>query len=482
MGGGSITAKILEVGMSALLMLPDGSGEGLPQPYEKYLEVLETIREEGHDLCGLVFHSDPEADFEKNHFAICDVNGDGRQELLFSFSQGDSTAGKCEVVYAWEEETDTLQVQLRDWLGPEYYHTGLVKVDASHNHGKDPYERGVWPYWVCQYDAEQGQYQEIYYVDAWDGSVIDTNFPDELDRDGDKLVYCVTVMDGGELPEVAPDAPDSAVSEADNGETEVILDQEEYEAWTEGIFPEWERVDVTYHPIAEGLTDIIRDAYAQASAYAAQADLWFEAQDAGTFGEYLLCDLDGDGSLELTASVMQGTGRYSYNHFYSLDGNGKAGELAFTRLCDSEEREWNADFDLGGRNRPSAYQDGDGVIYYEGHDYTKEGIYGGYDETGFFYLRDGVVYQDSIRWCSMIYHGTDGQEDEITYYSMSEGVDGSPEEITEEDYEAIREKYIAGMTEKDVYHNWVYFTGDELEEISEGMIRRKLFESFMGSR
>ncbi|MDE7271360.1 MAG: hypothetical protein K2N81_12925, partial [Acetatifactor sp.] len=115
-----------------------------------------------------------------------------------------------------------------------------------------------------------------------------------------------------------------------------------------------------------------------------------------------------------------------------------------------------------------------------------EGIYGGEDETGFYYLRDGVVYQDSIRRRTEIFHEEDGQEDENYYYSISLDEGGAAideKEITKEQYEAIREEYIREMAEIRVYQNWCYFWWDEIAqgEISEEAICRKLFESVLGS-
>ena len=153
-------------------------------------------------------------------------------------------------------------------------------------------------------------------------------------------------------------------------------------------------------------------------------------------------------------------------------------------LCDSKEywRGWAGDFDIGGRLHIQAYQDDNGIIYYEGNDYTREGGYGGYDETGFYYLKDGVVYQDSIRRMEF-WHKEDGQEDETHYYSISldENAAIDEKEVTEEQYEAIREEYIREMVEIRVYQNWSYFLWDEKGEISEEAICRKLFESVLGS-
>ena len=469
-------------------------GAELPQPYAGYMEILEQIMTEGHDSNGREYYWNEPRNFENNCFAILDVDNDGRQELLFNFNES-YMGDMCEVVYEYDEETDILREELTTWVSTDYYSNGMVKVDASHNHGKDPEGRGIWPYMVYQYDEERDSYQLLYSVDSWDGHVNEEDFPDELDMNGDKLLYCVMVEEAGAKGNISGNMS-AEVSESIQEDTSagssgmIIFDWEEYSAWAEKLMPEWSRIHVSYHRMTEDFMERVQGAYVQAASYAAQADEWFVGEEtgfvSGVSGDYLLYDLDGDGGLELTVSVMQGTGRYSDNHFYDLNDNGKVTELELVKLCDSKEWEWTGDFDIGGRTRVQAYQDDNSIIYYEGHDYCREGIYGGYDETGFYYLKDGVVYQDSILRRTEIFHEENGQEDEIYYYSISLDEGGAAideKEVTKEQYEAIREKYIREMAESRVYQNWTYFWWDEITqgEISEEVICRRLFESAIGS-
>lgn len=444
--------------------VPEALSPELPQPYARYMEVLEQIRTEGHDPNGREYACEEAWDFENNCFAILDVDSDGEQELLFNFNESYMGA-MCEVVYAYDEETDTLREELRDWVSTVYYSNGIVKVEMSHNHGKDPEGRGVWPYMVYEYARDRDSYELRYIVDSWDGQVYEEDFPDELDVNGDKLLYYIMAEN------------------TDGNEDVMIFDWEEYNAWAEELAPEWCRIDVVYHRMTADAAERVSSTYAQAAAYAAQADVWFVGEEAGGFCEYLLYDLDGDGNLELVTSVMQGTGRYSDNHFYSLTDSGEVTELELVRLCDGEERDWIADFDIGGVSRIQTYRDSEGIIYYEGNDYTRDGIYGVYVEEGFYYLKEGVVYQDSIRQWEQFFHEEDGREDEIHYYSMEKDTTGAAEEITEEQYEAIREEYVKDMVETGVHLNWVYFQWDEITQgnISGEAICMKLFESALGS-
>lgn len=456
--------------------MPGTVSSELPQPYARYLEVLEQIRTEGQDPNGMAYSIEASRNFENNCFAISDVDNDGKQELLFNFNES-FTAGMWEVVYAYDEETDTLREELTCWVSTAYYGNGVVKVEMSHNHGKDPYGRGVWPYMVYMYDVEEDSYQLRYTVDSWDGQLYGEEFPGEfpveLDVDGDQLLYCITAEN-----------TDTVKNEDTVGnEDGMILDGEEYDAWAEGLMPEWYRINVVYHRMEETFAEKVKETYAQAAAYAEQADAWFVGEDSGGSCGYLLYDLDGDGSLELVTSLMQGTGRYSDNHFYSLADSGIVTELELVRLCDGEERDWIADFDIGGETRPQAYRDNGGIIYYEGIDYTRDGIYGVSVEEGFYYLKEGIVYQDSIRQREEIFHEGDGREDEVYYYNMGTGAAGDAGEITEAQYGAIREGYVKDMEEARVYQNWVYFQWDEITQgnISEEAICMKLFESALGS-
>lgn len=475
--------------------LHGGSSMELIQPYAEYMEILEQIRTEGRDPNGREYEWNVGWNFENNCFAILDVDNDGKQELLFNFN-GSFIGAMCEVVYEYDMETDTLREELVEWVSTSYYSNGIVKAEMSHNHGRDPEGRGVWPYKVYQYDADKDSYQLLYTVDSWDGRVHEEDFPDGLDVNGDKLLYYVTVenadmagsrsedMPAGESGGTVGNASESRQPDvSDRNDNMMIFDWEEYNAWAEELTPEWCRIDVVYHHMTEDFVERVRSAYAQAAAYAAQADAWFVGREAGASCDYLLYDLDGDGSLELVTSINQGTGRYSDNHFYGLSDSGKVTELELVRLCNSKERDWNADFDIGGRTRIQAWQDNDGTIYYEGNDYMRYGIYGVYDEGGFYYLKDGVVYQDSIRGREQFFHEEDGQEDEVHYYNMEVDATGDTEEITEEQYEAIQEEYIKDMIETRVYQNWVYFQWEEITQgnISEEAICLKLFESALGS-
>lgn len=435
----------------------------LPQPYAKYAEVLEQILAEHVDPNGRVFDTaDDRYDFGYNTFAILDVDRDGRQELIFNFNTS-NMAGMCEVVYGYDEESGTLREEFAEWVNTVYYGNGVIQVPDSHNHGKDPEERGIWPYALYQYEEETDSYRLQYCVESWDRQTCPENFPAQLDRDGDGILYYI--MEGTETVENTAAVP---------------MDREAYDIWAAEQMPEWNKISVTYHPMTEEGIGSIREAYAQAAAYAVHADKWMPQSAEEPFGtNYLLYDMDRDGSLELLANTVRGSGRFSENHFYGLSNNGELLELPLVRLCGGRKKEWASVFDIYAWAYDAAYQDREGIVYYEGNDFTREGIYGGYDETGFYYLKEGTVYQDSIRTCSRFTDAATGKE-ENHYYRIED----TEKEITEEEYEAVRKDYIKDMEEIRICQRWTEFTDAELAggEISAEAVSLRLLSSYLESK
>lgn len=222
----------------------------LPQPYAKYIEVLNQILTEHTDPNGWVYNVvQNSGQFANNCFAILDIDRDGSQELIFNFNTS-NMAGMYEVVYACDEERDTIREEYSGWVDTAYYSNGLIRVSDSHNHGKDPEERGIWPYTLYWYDEESDCYQLQYDVGSWDGQIYDDDFPKELDLDGDGILYCIT--EEGESPE-------SVQRE--------FFDREEYEKWVAETMPEWERIDVVYHSMTKEEIEGIRKAYEQVALY-----------------------------------------------------------------------------------------------------------------------------------------------------------------------------------------------------------------------
>ena len=168
------------------------------------------------------------------NFAICDVNGDGKDELI---TQRNNTymAGQVERVY----DADGNEL-LAEYPMPTYYDNGYVTAGWSHNQGVAGDK--LWPYTLYRYDGSAGKYVREAAVDGWDKSIRDTYlsydettipFPEDVDKDGDGFVYYIIEEEGGYAPVY--------------GEP---MDYADYALWV-ARYLGTNRVDVTYYPLTE---------------------------------------------------------------------------------------------------------------------------------------------------------------------------------------------------------------------------------------
>lgn len=130
---------------------------------------------------------------EGNRFALADLNGDGAEELIVCWDQA-CMAGMQGLVYTYDYPQDELRLVLSEFPAMTFYGNGTAKTDWSHNQG---WAGRFWPFNLYQYDPEAGTYVELGAVDAWDASLFEddetlTNaFPQDVDADGDGLVYYI---------------------------------------------------------------------------------------------------------------------------------------------------------------------------------------------------------------------------------------------------------------------------------------------------
>lgn len=138
-------------------------------------------------------------DISENRFAVCDVDNDGSPELILEFTTAPS-AGMRFLIYGYDEEADTLRLQLQEFPNAQLFSNGVIEVGASHNHS---YSGVFWPYTLYQYDADQDCYTEVGSVSGWDKLTYAEDFPDHIDEDGDGLVYYIDAE--GHDPEIPVD-------------------------------------------------------------------------------------------------------------------------------------------------------------------------------------------------------------------------------------------------------------------------------------
>ena len=143
-----------------------------------------------------------------DRFAILDVDGDGREELILA-AVPPVMAGQVEYIYDYEESTGTLREEFYSYPYLIYYDNGIIWAGWSHNQG---YGGDFWPYSLYQYDPAQDAYIKLGMVDAWDKSYVAVDasgipFPDDIDVSGTGFVYYI--MPGDTYDDTAP--VDSAV-------------------------------------------------------------------------------------------------------------------------------------------------------------------------------------------------------------------------------------------------------------------------------
>lgn len=129
--------------------------------------------------------SDPTC--ETNYFAICDVDGDGVEELIIEWNAA-SMAGKELLVYQYAPATAKWTCELTAFPGAVFYSNGTILDGLSHNQG---YGYKLWPYAIFEYNASSDTYNEAGSVDSWDKDVMPTGYPDSVDSDNVGTVYMI---------------------------------------------------------------------------------------------------------------------------------------------------------------------------------------------------------------------------------------------------------------------------------------------------
>lgn len=134
-----------------------------------------------------------------NHFAVFDVDMDGKDELLVEYTNT-FMAGQAAAIYGFDEDSDTLHRELLEFPMWTFYDNGVITVGWSHNQGYAG--DALWPYTVYRYDGTTDTYLQVGMVDAWDRTLSQTYyegtaFPTDVDQDGDGIVYLLT-QDGKE--------------------------------------------------------------------------------------------------------------------------------------------------------------------------------------------------------------------------------------------------------------------------------------------
>lgn len=167
-----------------------------------------------------------------NKFAVGDIDGDGSAELILLYITT-YVGGHSQIIYDYDSSTGSVREQFIEYPAVVYFDNGILKADWSHNHSLS---EKIWPYTLYRYDEEKDSYEAIAMVEAWDKSFADKDsegntFPDDVDKDGDLLVYYV--MDPGKYELKEP------------------VDYEEYERWYDSYTRDAGTITITYMELTE---------------------------------------------------------------------------------------------------------------------------------------------------------------------------------------------------------------------------------------
>lgn len=132
-------------------------------------------------------------EIKNNKFAILDIDSDGKEELVLSYTET-YTAGQTGAVYEYDVDTKKMITELVEYPLLTFYNNGVVEALMSHNQGKAG--DNFWPYLLYNYSREEDKYNLVAIVDAWDKNVTNRTtggeeFPDDIDKNGDGMVYYV---------------------------------------------------------------------------------------------------------------------------------------------------------------------------------------------------------------------------------------------------------------------------------------------------
>ncbi len=199
---------------------------------EAYYSVLERLYKTYTLPDGTELGYNEISDLSENQFAIYDIDQDGREELIVIWTTTYMT-GMAGIIYDYDYASNGVTTELIEFPVQTFYDNGVVEVLLSHNHGLAGNIDDFWPYTFYQYDKGTDTYLCAAQVDAWNKAyyALDydgTLFPEELDTDGDGILYRVTAEDRDKL-----------------------MDLEEYKKWRDSVIGGAKKVEIPFVKMTE---------------------------------------------------------------------------------------------------------------------------------------------------------------------------------------------------------------------------------------
>lgn len=162
-----------------------------------------------------------------SQFAVCDVDGDGKEELVLLYDPG-VTAGMAGYVIGYDSESGTAHIQLAEYPMFEFLANGSLKALDSHNQT----DGEMWPYSLYRYLSESDSYEYVGHVHATDRKYLEKHpedYPAEADVSGTGTVYYVSEDGWGTVP----------------------IDEADYLAWLAENRGDSQALEISYLPLTE---------------------------------------------------------------------------------------------------------------------------------------------------------------------------------------------------------------------------------------
>ncbi len=199
-----------------------------PAARAAYAEVLETLLNDGVLPDGT--RTESSEDLTQNEFAVLDIDGDGHEELLLSYTTT-CVAGMKLYVLSWDEETGETRIQLTEFPNLlAVYDNGVIQAGWSHNQGLGG---RFWPYFLYTYDAATDSYIQVGAVDAWDSDIPAEGYPTDIDVSGTGIVYYLYEDMVSQYGEIDP------------------VDESVYQEWLSSYLGDASPIEITYFPLTE---------------------------------------------------------------------------------------------------------------------------------------------------------------------------------------------------------------------------------------
>ncbi len=208
-----------------------------PETRAAYVRVLEnllnnSILPDNSDGTGIF------SDMADNTFAVADVDGDGREELVL-LTRPNIYAGYRG--YILEYYNNALVIQHSGFPSFTFYSNGAFTEDDSHAQGS--WTSQFWPHDIYRYLSGSDSYELAGHVDAWEKVMSDINpeslppFPTERDASGSGILYYIT--------------PAEDMGPTFTGYSKDAVDQSVYLAWLEPILGDARPLELEYLPLTE---------------------------------------------------------------------------------------------------------------------------------------------------------------------------------------------------------------------------------------